>query len=110
MIYSALGDLTCAVVKSLSVNIRPRTQQNLSYLSGANIAGPEEGSPGTGVSYLKIYNSIIIFMMNQEKIFHLQTGPALHQQADTVGPSLPGSVVQGRATLAVLVERNCLSE
>ena len=46
-------------------------------------------------------------MMNQEKIFYLQTGPALHQQADTVGPSLPGSVVQGRATLAVLVERNC---
>ena len=47
MIYSALSNQTCAVVKSLSVNIRPRTQQNLSYLSGANIAGPEEGSPGT---------------------------------------------------------------
>ena len=44
-------------------------------------------------------------MMNQEKIFYLQTSPALHQQADTVGPSLPGREMQGRATLAILAEK-----
>ena len=54
MVYSALGNLTCAVVKSLSVNIRPRTQQNLSYLNIAG-AGPEEGGPGSRVSHLKIF-------------------------------------------------------
>ena len=80
--------LTCAVVESLGVDIRPRTEQYLCYLSGAHIAGPEEGGPGAGVP-------------------QLQAGSALHQEVDTVRSPLSGSVVQGRATLAVLVERNC---
>ena len=83
------GNLTCAVVESLGVDICPRTEQYLCYLSGAHIAGPEEGRPGGGVP-------------------HLQAGSSLHQQADTVSPSLSGRVVEGRAALAVLKTKSVL--
>ena len=71
------------VVNSLGIDIRPGTDEDLRYLSGPNIAGPEEGGPGAGVP-------------------QLQAGSALHQEVDAVRPPLSGSVVQGRATLTVL--------
>ena len=74
---------TCTVVDSLGIDIRPGTDEDLRYLSGPNIAGPEEGGPGAGVP-------------------QLQAGSSLYQEADTVRPLLSGSVMQGRAALAVL--------
>ena len=75
--------LTCAVMQSPGIDVSPSVEEDLGYLGGADVAGPEEGGPGAGVP-------------------QLQAGSALHQEVDTVRSPLSGSVVQGRATLAVL--------
>ena len=76
-------NLTCTVVNSLGVEIRSRTDEYLRYLSGPDIAGPEEGGPVAGVP-------------------ELQAGSAHHQQTNTVRPPLSGSMVQGSGALTVL--------
>ena len=75
--------MTCAVVESPGIYVRPGIEEDLRYLRAAHVAGPEEGGPGVCVPLL-------------------QAGALLHQQPAAVRPHLPGGVVQGRAALAVL--------
>ena len=75
--------LTCTVMQSPGIDVSPGVEEDLGYLGGADVAGPEEGGPGAGVPLL-------------------QTGALLHQEPAAVRPSLPGRVVQGRAALLVL--------
>ena len=75
--------LTCAVMQSSGIDVSPSVEEDLRYLGGADVAGPEEGGPGAGVPLL-------------------QAGALLHQQPAAVRPSLPGRVVEGRAALLVL--------
>ena len=38
--------LTCAVMQSPGIDVSPGVEEDLGYLGGADVAGPEEGGPG----------------------------------------------------------------